>query len=89
MLAFLGSLGPWEIVLIVVIALLVFGAKKLPELGRSVGKGIKEFKKGMNDIENDIYEDVENKKDPYKEINQKLKNEEEKNKNNQKQTGNS
>ncbi len=79
MLAFLGGLGPWEIVLIVVIALLVFGAKKLPELGRSVGKGIKEFKKGINDIENDIDYADEQKNDPYKEINDKLKNEEEKN----------
>ncbi len=82
MLAFLGGLGPWEIVLIVVIALLVFGAKKLPELGRSVGKGIKEFKKGINDIENDIEYADENKNDPYKEINQKLKNEEEQNRKN-------
>ena len=40
----LGSVGPLEIGIILVIALLVFGAKRLPELGRSAGSGIREFK---------------------------------------------
>ncbi|XLS31045.1 twin-arginine translocase TatA/TatE family subunit [Flavobacteriaceae bacterium M23B6Z8] len=41
---FLGMIGPWQIVLIVVLALLLFGGKKIPELMRGLGSGIKEFK---------------------------------------------
>jgi sec-independent protein translocase protein TatA len=39
-----GNIGPLEIAIVVIIALLVFGPKRLPELGRSLGKGIREFK---------------------------------------------
>ncbi len=39
-----------ELIIIVVIALLIFGPKKLPEMGSAIGKSIKEFKKGMNDL---------------------------------------
>lgn len=42
-----GKLGPLEILLILVVALLIFGPKKLPQLGRSVGDSFREFKKGM------------------------------------------
>jgi len=42
------NIGPTEIILIVVAVLLLFGAKKLPEIGRSIGKGVNEFKKGMS-----------------------------------------
>jgi sec-independent protein translocase protein TatA len=38
------NLGPWEIVILVVVLLLVFGSRRLPEMGRSVGKGMREFK---------------------------------------------
>lgn len=41
------SVGPMEIVIFLIIALLVFGPKRLPELGRSVGKGMREFKSGI------------------------------------------
>lgn len=75
MLSFIGSIGPWEVVVIIVIALLVFGAKKLPELGKAVGKGIREFKKGINDVESDINKIESNGKDPYLELNQKQNNE--------------
>ena len=44
----LGVVGPWQIILVVVIALLLFGGKKIPELMKGVGQGIKEFKDGMN-----------------------------------------
>ena len=43
------SIGPGELILIVIAVLILFGAAKLPEIGRSIGKGIKEFKKGMKD----------------------------------------
>ena len=47
-----GGLGPWEIILILAVVLVLFGAKKLPELAKGMGQGIKEFKKasrGVND----------------------------------------
>ncbi len=43
----MGGLGPTEIGVIVVLALLLFGARRLPETGRALGEGIKEFKKGL------------------------------------------
>lgn len=53
-MGFLGNLGMPEILLIMVIALLVFGAKRLPEIGSSMGKGIREFKRSMREVTNDI-----------------------------------
>ncbi|WOO42218.1 twin-arginine translocase TatA/TatE family subunit [Rubellicoccus peritrichatus] len=50
-LGFLQNLGPWEITLIVVLALLLFGGKKLPELARGAGKAIKEFRGATADAE--------------------------------------
>lgn len=47
----LGMPGGTEWVLIFVVVLLLFGGKKIPELMRGIGKGVKEFKKGVNDIE--------------------------------------
>ncbi len=44
-------LGTWEIILIVLVVLLLFGGKKIPELMKGVGKGVKSFKDGMNGIE--------------------------------------
>ncbi|MBN1687637.1 MAG: twin-arginine translocase TatA/TatE family subunit [Candidatus Omnitrophica bacterium] len=44
--------GPLEIVVILLVVLLLFGAKRLPEIGRSLGKGIQEFKKSMRDDDN-------------------------------------
>ena len=48
-----GAFGPTQIVLIVVAVILLFGAKKIPELMKGVGKGIKEFKDATNDDDND------------------------------------
>ncbi|MDL2228482.1 twin-arginine translocase TatA/TatE family subunit [Bacteroidales bacterium OttesenSCG-928-K03] len=45
----LGFLGGWEIVLIVLVILLIFGGKKIPELMKGLGKGVKNFKEGMNE----------------------------------------
>lgn len=44
-----GMLGPMEIVLILLIVVLLFGGKKIPELMKGLGKGVKEFKTGMNE----------------------------------------
>lgn len=44
----LGVIGPWQIILIVAIVLLLFGGKKIPELMRGLGQGIREFKDGMS-----------------------------------------
>jgi sec-independent protein translocase protein TatA len=54
-----GSIGPAELVLIFVIALLVFGPKKLPEIGRSVGKALREFKKTSEEIKSRIEEEID------------------------------
>ena len=45
------SLGPWEIVIILLVIILIFGGKKIPGLARSLGKGLKEFKRGFKDSE--------------------------------------
>jgi TatA/E family protein of Tat protein translocase len=54
-----GSIGPMELILIFVVALLVFGPKKLPEIGRSVGKALREFKKTSDEIKGRIEEEIE------------------------------
>jgi sec-independent protein translocase protein TatA len=51
-----GSLGFWEIALIVLAIILLFGGKKIPELMRGLGKGVKSFKEGMKDVEDDVKE---------------------------------
>jgi sec-independent protein translocase protein TatA len=43
-----GPIGPTELILILLLVIIIFGAKKLPDLGRSLGDGIKNFKKSMN-----------------------------------------
>ncbi|MCI7776418.1 MAG: twin-arginine translocase TatA/TatE family subunit [Bacteroidaceae bacterium] len=53
-LMFLGNLGTGEIIIIALVVLLLFGGKKIPELMRGIGKGVKSFKDGMNDIEKQI-----------------------------------
>jgi sec-independent protein translocase protein TatA len=51
---FAGFFGGWEIVLILAVVLILFGAKKLPELAKGLGQGIKEFKKATNEVSNEI-----------------------------------
>lgn len=53
LLAFIGGIGPMEMVIVLVVAVLLFG-KRLPEVGRSLGKGIIEFKKGVRGIEDEV-----------------------------------
>ncbi len=59
------ALGAWEIVAIVAVILLLFGGKKIPELMKGLGQGVKSFKQGMNEVEKeikDIDKDIEEKK---------------------------
>ena len=49
----LGIIGPWQIILIVLAVLLLFGGKKIPELMRGLGRGVKEFKEGISDNSTD------------------------------------
>ena len=53
-LLFIGNLGAGEIIIIALIVLLLFGGKKIPELMKGLGKGVRNFKEGMNDIEKEI-----------------------------------
>ena len=61
-LLFLGNLGTGEIIIIAIIVLLLFGGKKIPEFMKGLGKGINSFKKGLNDIEEDIKADPSDNK---------------------------
>lgn len=49
-----GNLGAGEIILILLVILILFGAKKIPELARGIGKGMSEFKKGLRDVQDEI-----------------------------------
>ena len=54
MLAYPLFIGTWELVLIILVILLIFGGRKIPELMKGVGKGIKSFKEGMNEVEEQV-----------------------------------
>ncbi|MBT19718.1 twin-arginine translocase TatA/TatE family subunit [Candidatus Poribacteria bacterium] len=66
----MGALGGWEIILIVIAVLVIFGPKRLPEMGSSLGKAIREFKNAGKEIQKDIAQtmndnssDINSKKD--------------------------
>lgn len=63
-LGFIGGLGGTELMLLLLVVLLLFGAKKIPELARGLGRGIREFK----DATRDIKDEIENTNDSIKEI---------------------
>lgn len=62
----MGHIGVPEIALIVLAIIILFGAKKLPEIGSSLGKAIREFKKAGKEIKDDIKDAVEDKDDEQK-----------------------
>ena len=58
---FIGGLGMQEVLLIALVVLLFFGGKKIPELMKGLGKGVRSFKEGMNEMEKDITDKPEKK----------------------------
>lgn len=54
----LGMIGPWQVVLVVVALLLIFGGKKIPELMRGLGQGMKEFKNAKDGVEGEKKDDA-------------------------------
>ena len=78
----MGPVGVPEMIIILVIALIVFGPRKLPELGRSLGKSLGEFKRASNDLRNTLDEEIriEEKQDDKNTFNEKSKSIQESNK---------
>ena len=62
-LLLLGSVGAPEIIILALLILLLFGGKKIPELMKGIGKGVKSFKDGMKDVEDEINSNDSSKKD--------------------------
>lgn len=58
---FLQNLGAGEIIIIALVILLIFGGKKIPELMKGLGKGVKSFKQGMDEAESEIKQSLEDK----------------------------
>jgi sec-independent protein translocase protein TatA len=65
------GMGPWEIGLILLVVLLLFGAKRLPEIAKNMGQGIKEFKKSVKDTQDEIKSAVDTKPDNNNDANKK------------------
>lgn len=66
-LLFIGGFGMQEMLLIALVVLLFFGGKKIPELMKGIGKGVRSFKEGMNGLEKDIETDNSTVKEEKKE----------------------
>ncbi len=62
----LGVVGPWQIVIIALVILLLFGGKKIPELMKGLGKGVKSFKDGINEIDEQMEAPSKIKEEPGK-----------------------
>lgn len=60
MFGLIGNFGPWELILILVIVLVIFGPGKLPQVGQSMGKALQNFRKAKEEE----FEELEDKKDP-------------------------
>lgn len=66
---FAGFFGGWEIVLILAVVLILFGAKKLPELAKGLGQGIKEFKKATREVTDEIQNSMDEPPAPPRQVN--------------------
>ena len=62
------SLGPWEIALIILVIIILFGGKKLPELARGLGLGLREFKKAKQEIKDEVKNVTDEVEDAEKEV---------------------
>lgn len=62
MFGFIGNVGPWELILILVIVLVIFGPGKLPKVGESLGKALQSFKKAKDEDDDEEMDSKENKK---------------------------
>ena len=65
-LLLIGNLGMGELIIILVIILLLLGAKKIPDLMKGLGRGVRSFKEGMNEVKNDIEAPADDKKEEKK-----------------------
>ena len=65
-LLLIGNLGMGELIIILIIILLLFGAKKIPDLMKGLGRGVRSFKEGMNEVKNDIEAPDDDKKEEKK-----------------------
>lgn len=80
MIAGMGNIGLPEMIFIFVIALLVFGPKKLPELGRSLGKGIAEFRRASAELRNSLEHEIQSIEQETKTAEQEIKTTDQENK---------
>ena len=62
------SLGPWEIALVILVIIILFGGKKLPELARGLGLGLREFKKAKQEIKDEVKNVTDEVDDAEKEV---------------------
>ena len=65
------GMGPWELALIFLVVLLLFGAKRLPDIAQGMGKGIREFKKAVKDTQGEIKSSIDEIKTDDSDSNQK------------------
>ena len=64
----MGVLGGWELIIILLVVLVIFGPKRLPEMGRSLGKAIREFKGAGKEIQGEFTGSIDDEKDSPKPI---------------------
>jgi sec-independent protein translocase protein TatA len=57
----IGGLGPMELLIILVIVLVLFGARRVPEIGASIGKGIREFKRNISDVGKEVRNEIDDR----------------------------
>ncbi|MEN6461918.1 MAG: Sec-independent protein translocase protein TatB [Syntrophomonas sp.] len=69
MFGFLGNIGPWELVLILMIALIVVGPGKLPDVAKSLGKAVNEFKKSTSGVQKEFQNAIKFEDEPTKNVN--------------------
>ena len=62
------SLGPWEIALVILVIIILFGGKKLPELARGLGLGLREFKKAKQEIKDEVKNVTDEVEDAEKQV---------------------